>query len=132
MAGSSWAPPPRVPAMGVSTSGWTRSQIVHLPSDQLHTPDALIDAVAGIAPEITGLYVHLDLDVLDASIAHVNVYNSPNGPDGDQLDALVAALLRRFPVRALSLTAYDLAFDSEDRVPPIAFESCEQSPKVSD
>jgi arginase len=96
------------------------SQIVHLRSDQLHTPEALVDAVAGIAPEITGLYVHLDLDVLDASIAHVNVYNSPDGPDGDQLDALVAELLRTFPVRALSLTAYYPAFDPHDRVPPIA------------
>jgi arginase len=96
------------------------SQIVHLTSDQLHTPDALIDAVAGVAPEVTGLYVHIDLDVLDASIAHANVYHSPNGPDGDELDALVAALLRTFPVRALSLTAYDPGFDPEDRVPPIA------------
>ena len=32
----------------------------------------------------------------------------------------MAALLRTFPVRAVSLSAYDPAFDPEDRVPPIA------------
>jgi arginase len=96
------------------------SRIVRVASDDLRSPDALVAAVAGIAPQPTGLYVHLDLDVLDASIAHVNLYNSSGGPDADELDELVAALLERFPVRALSLTAYDPSFDTGDRVPPIA------------
>jgi arginase len=96
------------------------SQIVHLTADQLRTPDALVEAVNGITPGITGLYVHLDLDVLDASVATVNVYHSPNGPDVDHIDALVAALLETFPVRAISVGTYDPAFDPEDHVPPIA------------
>jgi arginase family enzyme len=79
-----------------------------------------VDAVGGLVPEVTGLYVHIDLDVLDAAVADVNVYGAPGGPDADQLDALVAALLEAFPVRAVSLTAYDPAFDGTDRVPPIA------------
>jgi len=96
------------------------ARIVQITPDRLRTPGALVEAVAAIAPAITGLYVHLDLDVLDASAATVNVYSSPDGPDGDQLDALVAELMRAFPVRAVSLTAYDPAFDTEGRVPPIA------------
>ena len=96
------------------------SEIVRVGSDDLRSPAALVAAVAGIAPEPTGLYVHLDLDVLDASVAHANLYNSPGGPDADELDALVAALLERFPVSALSLTAYDPSYDTGDRVPPIA------------
>ena len=54
------------------------------------------------------------------SVATVNVYSTPNGPDGDEVDALVAALLEAFPVRAVSLTAFDPACDVDDRVPPIA------------
>ena len=96
------------------------SQIVHLTVDQLRTPDALVEAVNGITPEITGLYVHLDLDVLDSSVATVNVYHSANGPDSDQVNVLVAALLQTFPVRAISVGTYDPAFDPEDHVPPIA------------
>jgi arginase len=96
------------------------SQIAHLTPQQLHTPEALVAALAAIAPAITGLYLHLDLDVLDAEVANVNVYSAPGGLGGDQLDELVAAVVREFPVRAVSLTAYDPARDPEERVPPIA------------
>jgi arginase len=95
------------------------SQIVHLTVDQLRSPEALVAAVSGISPEVTGLYVHLDLDVLDSSVATVNVYNSANGLDADHLDALIAALFQSFPVRAISVGTYDPAFDSEEKVPPI-------------
>jgi arginase len=96
------------------------SQIVHLTSRDLRSPETLVEAVRAVVPEITGLYVHLDLDVLDNEVARVNVYGAPGGVDGDQLDALLEALMRTFPVRAVSLTAYDPAYDTEGRVPPIA------------
>ena len=40
----------------------------------LATPDALLDAIRSLEPEPTGIYLHLDLDVLDADVAGVNVY----------------------------------------------------------
>jgi arginase len=95
------------------------SQIRLLGPAQL-SPQTLNDAVAKTSPEITGLYIHIDLDVLDAAVAGVNVYSEPNGPDAEHLDALVAALMQAFPVCAISLTAYDPAFDLPSRVPPIA------------
>jgi arginase len=96
------------------------SRITRLTAAELHSPAALLAAVGGLDPAMTGLYVHLDLDVLDAAVARVNVYSEPDGPGGDELAALLAALLRSHPVRAVSLTAYDPAFDADDRVPPIA------------
>ena len=96
------------------------SQIVQVSAADMRSPDAVVSAVSGIDPEITGLYVHLDLDVLDASVATVNIYSEPGGVDGDHLDALLAALLETQPVRAVSLTAYDPGRDTGDRVPPIA------------
>lgn len=96
------------------------SQIVHLRADRLRSPSAVVEAVHRITPGVTGLYIHLDLDVLDSSVAPVNVYHSANGPDADQLNALVATLIETFPVRVFYLGTYDPAFDPEDRVPPIA------------
>lgn len=96
------------------------SQIVYVPATDMHSPDAVVGAVSAIDPEITGLYVHLDLDVLDAAVATVNIYSEPGGVDGDQLDALLAALMQTHPVRAVSLTAYDPGRDTGNHVPPIA------------
>jgi arginase family enzyme len=64
--------------------------------------------------------VHVDLDVLDADEARVNVYSAPNGVSGAELEALVKGLFESSPVRALSLTAYDPQCDAAGAVPPIA------------
>jgi arginase len=96
------------------------SQIVQMSADALGSRHSLVDALAALSPKITGLYVHLDLDVLDAATAQSNLYSTPNGLDADQLDALVTTLLETCPVHAISLTAYDPSFDRGDRVPPIA------------
>jgi arginase len=96
------------------------SRIEHLTAAQLGSTESLVNAVAGLDPKITGLYVHIDLDVLDSAVAQANIYAAPNGLDADQLDGLLGALLRTFPVRAVSLTCYDPAYDVDSRVPPIA------------
>ena len=83
-------------------------------------PDALLDAIRSLEPQPTGIYLHLDLDVLDADVAGVNVFSAPGGPDGDQLAELIGAVCNEFPVRAVSLTAYDPGYDPDGRVPPIA------------
>ena len=96
------------------------SRIVQMNADALGSPHKLVAALAGLSPRITGLYVHIDLDVLDAATAQANLYTTPNGLNADQLDALITKLLETFPVHAISLTAYDPSFDRDDRVPPIA------------
>ena len=96
------------------------SQIVQMSADSLRSPTNLVDALTGLSPRITGLYVHLDLDVLDAATAQANLYTTPNGLNTDQLDALITSLMETLPVHAISLTAYDPSFDRDDRVPPIA------------
>ena len=83
-------------------------------------PDALLDAIRSLEPQPTGIYLHLDLDVLNADVAGVNVFSAPGGPYGDQLAELIGAVCNEFPVRAVSLTAYDPGYDPDGRVPPIA------------
>ncbi len=50
----------------------------------------------------------------------MNVYSSPEGLDGDELDELLATMLREFPVHAVSVGTYDPSCDPDGLVPPIA------------
>jgi arginase len=86
----------------------------------LRSPAALLKAIDGLEPEPSGIYLHVDLDVLDSDQATVNVYSAPGGLSADELEALVTAVVERHPVRAMSLTAYDPERDPDGRVPPIA------------
>jgi arginase len=96
------------------------SRITRLTPAQLRSPESLVAAVAAFADEMTGLYLHVDLDVLDAAVAGVNVYSAAGGIDGDQLAELVEVAAKTFPVHAIALTAYDPAYDVDAHVPPIA------------
>jgi arginase len=94
------------------------SRINHLPPDQLTSPGPLLEAIEAVEP--SGVYLHVDLDVLDPEDGRANIYSAPGGVRSAQLEAIVVALLERVPVRALSLTAYDPQADADGRVPPIA------------
>ncbi len=96
------------------------SAVSWLPPRSIDSPEPVLRALDGLSPAVSGLYVHVDLDVLDADEARVNIYSAPDGLRAEQLDALVAAVLDEKPVHALSLTAYDPRCDPEDRVPPVA------------
>ncbi len=94
------------------------SRIVQLAPERLDDATALVEAVEAIGP--SGLYLHVDLDVLDPEDGRVNVYSAPGGVRAERLETLVGELVERFPVRAMSVTAYDPEADSEGKVPPVA------------
>ena len=96
------------------------SDVRRLPSADVDSDDAVARAADQLEPAPTGLYVHVDLDVLDSDDAGVNIYSVPGGLSAAQLESQVRALLDSHPVRALSLTAYDPEVDEDGRVPPIA------------
>jgi arginase len=101
------------------------SAVHHLPPAAIDSDQAVDEAVDAIEPEATGLYVHVDLDVLDSEEARVNIYSVPGGLSGEQLTTQVRSLLDGRPVRAVSLTAYDPECDAEGQVPPIAMRLLE-------
>ena len=47
----------------------------------------------------------------------MNVFGALNGLDGVEFDRLLSVLVMGFPVRAVTLSAYDPSFDTEDCVP---------------
>jgi arginase len=101
------------------------SAVVHLPPDTIESDDAVASAATGLDPAPSGLYLHVDLDVLDPQEAEVNVYSAADGLTADQLEAQVRSLLASGSVRAVSLTAYDPGVDAANRVPPIAMRLLE-------
>jgi arginase len=96
------------------------SSVHRLAPAAIDSDDAVASAADALDPPPTGLYLHLDLDVLDSEEARVNIYSVPDGLSADLLTSQVRSLLDARPVRAVSLTAYDPECDPEGRVPPIA------------
>lgn len=74
--------------------------------------EAALNALAG---RVTGLYVHVDLDVLDPSEARANPYAAPGGLTVAELHALLRAAAARLPFVAAAITAYDPAADPSGR-----------------
>ncbi len=101
------------------------SAVRHLPPAEIDADDAVARAVNAAQPSPTGVYLHLDLDVLDSDEARVNIYSVSAGLSAGRLETQVRSLLDACPVRAVSLTAYDPEVDSDGRVPPIAMRLLE-------
>jgi arginase len=83
------------------------------PATMLATLDETIPRLRG---EASGAYVHLDLDVLDASHGRANHFALGGGPSptivADALRRIAAAL----PVRAVTISAFDPGADPSERV----------------
>ena len=63
-------------------------------------------------PDIAGFWVHVDADVLDASIMPAVDSPMPDGPDVDQLVTLVAPLVRHPKALGMQVTIYDPGLDT--------------------
>jgi arginase len=82
--------------------------------------DTLEDVLDELAIRVDAVYVHIDLDVIDPSVARANVLSVEGGLDTEQLERALEAISSRFEIAAAALTAYDPSQDHENRVPGIA------------
>jgi arginase len=80
----------------------------------------LDEALEDLSREVDAVYVHLDLDVIDPSVARANALSVEGGFDAGELEQALTAIASRFEIAAAAITAYDPSVDPEGRVPPIA------------
>jgi arginase len=69
--------------------------------------------LAALRRSTEALYLHLDLDSLDAAEGRANEYAAEGGPSSAQLERAVDHIFATGPVRAAALTAYDPGRDSD-------------------
>jgi arginase len=74
------------------------------------------EAFRRLGAEVGGVYVHIDLDVLDRSVGKANAYALDGGLSADELGALVGLAAQECPVRALGIASYDPATDTDGGV----------------
>jgi arginase len=78
---------------------------------------ALAAALDGLKTRVGRVYVHLDLDVLDAKkVGKANEFASGGGPSAEELQTALGMVLERFEVVAAGIASYDPAFDPDGRV----------------
>jgi arginase len=78
-------------------------------------PTRLEAAVGELARRVARVYLHFDLDSIDAGEARANEYAAPGGPGVEHALECVRLVCDRLPVAAAALTAYDPAFDEDGR-----------------
>lgn len=139
LTGSAWqgmlatvdgaGPIPETSVLHVGGRDFDDPEIVRVEASELNllTVDGvrgvgLPDALAALRPKPSGVYLHLDLDVLDGDELPVNVYSASDGLTAEELEDAVTSILDAQPVRAMSLTAYDPTVDEADAIPAIALQ----------
>jgi arginase len=86
----------------------------------------LDDALEELSREVDAVYVHIDLDVIDRSVARANALSVEGGFDAGALEQALTSIGSRFEIAAAAMTAYDPSVDPEGRVPPIAARLAQQ------
>jgi len=80
--------------------------------------DAIVTAAGGPA-----MYLHLDLDSIDAREGRANGYAVSGGLSRSDLFAAIDAIVSRAALCAASITAYDPGCDADDRIGHLAIEA---------
>jgi arginase len=77
-----------------------------------HLRSALPRALKGMRERVDKMYVHLDLDVLDSSVASANSYALSGGLTLEDVEYALSEIARDFRITAVTLSAYDPAADT--------------------
>lgn len=72
---------------------------------------ALLPALDRLRSELSDVYVHLDLDVLDPVKTRANHFPSTMGLDADQVKGILRQIRERLNIRAVGVASYDPAYD---------------------
>lgn len=78
-----------------------------------HAVSRALDAMTARA---RGVYLHIDLDVLDPAYGSANAYAAPDGLSPAEVGVVVAMVSRRLPILAFGLASYDPACDTNGTI----------------
>jgi arginase len=78
------------------------------------------------AKEFEQVYVHVDLDVLDPSVATANQWTPPNGISPEVLKDAIAAVREHAKVGALGIASYDPQSDKNGKALSVAVDAVQQ------
>jgi arginase len=85
---------------------------------------ALATALDDLKTRVGRVYVHVDLDVLDAGkVGKANEFAVKGGPDAEELQAALGMVRERFEVAAVGIASFDPAFDADGRILRVAIAS---------
>jgi arginase len=76
-------------------------------------PSEFGDELDDVSASTDGLYVHLDLDVVDSAEIVANEYAAADGPSVERIEECLDSVFAAGPVRAAALTAWDPAHDRD-------------------
>jgi len=79
------------------------------PADMIGRTDAMKQAVARLSERVDVIYLHVDLDVLDATEIPGSFFETPGGPTADEVAAVLRELMRNPKVRALGIASFPTA-----------------------
>ncbi len=78
-------------------------------------PERFNNALTALHTRAARVYLHVDLDSLDIDEARANKYAAPGGPSLARLLGCIQKVTRHHTLAGAAITAYDPAFDPDDR-----------------
>jgi arginase len=72
-------------------------------------------SITELAKDVSRVYLHVDLDSLDIHDAQANRYSAPDGPNLARLLDCIRLTGEHVPIAAAAITAYDPAYDPDNR-----------------
>lgn len=82
-------------------------------------------ALGSLASRVEGVYVHVDMDVLDLTEGRANAFATPGGLSVAGLTRAIAEVGAAIPIRGAAITSYDPAEDTELKVADAALRVLE-------
>lgn len=73
-------------------------------------------ALATLSQQVDGIYLHVDMDVLDPSEGAANNWAAPGGLSLAELEAAIVLVGEMLPIQAAGVASYDPTIDSDGRV----------------
>jgi arginase len=98
-----------------------RSKVIRLSAEAATI--GIQSVLQSLSQEMAQFYLHLDLDALDPTEGRANSYSARGGFSSTDLLALLSAIARDLPIKALTIAGYDPSYDKDGAVCRVALNA---------